>query len=85
MLQNFRRWCRRCVAVFTAVGAAITLQRRQMLLKKKKIAVGYRRYATHLTAVGVGVTVSQSSAGIWRECGRSCTMGTFYSLGKRLR
>ena len=31
--SNFRRWCRRCVAVFTAVGAAVTLRRRQMLLK----------------------------------------------------
>ena len=31
--SNFRRWCRRCVAVFTAVGAAITLRRGQMLLK----------------------------------------------------
>ena len=31
--KKFRRWCRRCVAVFTAVGAAITLRRRQMLPK----------------------------------------------------
>ena len=31
--SNFRRWCRRCVAVFTAVGAAITLRRGQMLHK----------------------------------------------------
>ena len=31
--SNFRRWCRRYVAVFTAVGAAITLWRGQMLLK----------------------------------------------------
>ena len=37
--KNFRRWCRRCVAVFTAVGAAITLRRRQML-QKKFFAVG---------------------------------------------
>ena len=29
--SNFRRWCRRCVAVLTAVGAAITLRRGQML------------------------------------------------------
>ena len=25
--SDFRRWCTRCVAVFTAVGAAITLRR----------------------------------------------------------
>ena len=31
--KNFRRWCRHYVAVFTAVGAAITLWRGQMLLK----------------------------------------------------
>ena len=31
--SNFCRWCRRCVAVFTAVGAAITLRRGQMVLK----------------------------------------------------
>ena len=31
--SNFRRWCRRCDAVFTAVGAAITLRRGRMLLK----------------------------------------------------
>ena len=31
--SNFRRWCGRCDAVFTAVGAAITLRRGQMLLK----------------------------------------------------
>ena len=31
--SNFRRWCRRYDAVFTAVGAAITLWRGQMLLK----------------------------------------------------
>ena len=30
---NFGRWCRRCVAVFTAVGAAITLRRGYTLLK----------------------------------------------------
>ena len=30
---NFRRWCRRYDAVFTAVDAAITLRRGQMLLK----------------------------------------------------
>ena len=31
--SNFRRWCRRCVTVFTAVDAAITHWRGQMLLK----------------------------------------------------
>ena len=31
--SNFRRWCRRYDAVFTAVGAAIILWRGQMLLK----------------------------------------------------
>ena len=31
--QNFRRWCRRYDAVFTAADAAITLRRGQMLLK----------------------------------------------------
>ena len=30
---NFRRWCRRYDAVFTAADAAITLRRGQMLLK----------------------------------------------------
>ena len=30
--SNFRRWCRRYDAVFTAVDAAITLWRGQMLL-----------------------------------------------------
>ena len=31
--SNFRRWFMRCVAVFTAGGAAITLRRGQMLPK----------------------------------------------------
>ena len=30
---NFRRWCKRYDAVFTAADAAITLRRGQMLLK----------------------------------------------------
>ena len=39
-VKKFRRWCTRCVAVFTAVGAAITLRRGQTL--QKFFAVGVR-------------------------------------------
>ena len=69
---NFRRWCRRCVAVFTAVGAAITLRRGQM--PQKIFAVGVdvtspfyccwccyyttaRVNAAQIFAVGVGVAL----------------------------
>ena len=52
--SNFRRWCRRYDAVFTAVDAAITLWRGRMLLKFSQLVSalcypffcrGCRRYA----------------------------------------
>ena len=43
--SNFRRWCTRCVAVFAAVGVAITLRRGQTLQKN------FRRWCRHCVAV----------------------------------
>ena len=68
--SNFRRWCRRYDAVFTAVGAAITLWRGQMLLKFSPL-VSALCYPFFFCRVYGRL--------------RSCTTGTFYSLGKRLR
>ena len=52
---NFRRWCRRYDAVFTAADAAITLRRGQMLLKFSPLvpALGhpfFRRWCTRYAA-----------------------------------
>ena len=70
--SNFRRGCGRCDAVFTAVGAAITLRRRQMLLKFSPLVYALRcRFyccwscyyttaranAAQIFAVGVGVVM----------------------------
>ena len=67
--SNFRRWCRRYDAVFTAVGAAITLWRGQMLPKFSPLvsALCYPFFA-------VGTDVYAVARRVF-----------FYSLGKRLR
>ena len=67
---NFRRWCRHSDAVFTAVDAAITLRRGQMLLKFSPLVYALRcRFyccwcfyyttaranAAQIFAVGVGI------------------------------
>ena len=52
--SNFRRWCRRYDAVFTAVDAAITLRRGQMLLKFRRWCRGYDAV---FFAVGAAVTL----------------------------
>ena len=52
--SNFRRWCRRCVDVFTAVGAAITLRRGQMLHKYSPLVYALR---CCFTAVDAAITL----------------------------
>ena len=51
---NFRRWCRRYHAVFTAADAAITLRRGQMLLNFRRWC---RRCVAVVTAVGAAITL----------------------------
>ena len=67
--SNFRRWCRRYVAVFTAVGAAITLWRGQMLLKFSPLVSAL----CYPFCRGYG-RLRSCTTGLF-----------FYSLGKRLR
>ena len=70
--SNLRRWCRRCVAVSTAVDAAITLRRGQTLQKFSPLVYALRcRFnccwccyyttakanAAKIFAVGIGVTL----------------------------
>ena len=52
--SNFRRWCMRCNAVFTAADAAITLRRGQMLLNFRRWC---RRCVAVFSAVGVAITL----------------------------
>ena len=52
--SNFRRWCTRCVAVFTAVGAAITLRRGQTLQKFSLLVYALR---CRFTAVSAAITL----------------------------
>ena len=54
MLVEFRRWCRRYAADFTAVGAAITLRLGPMLAEFRRWC---RRYAADFTAVGAAFTL----------------------------
>ena len=53
---NFRRWCRRYAADFTAVGVAFY--------------TSARVNAARFSAVGVGVTLPKFFSGIWRGRGR---------------
>ena len=54
MLAEFRRWCRRYAADFTAIGAAITLWLGHTLPKFRRWC---RRYAAVFTAVGAAITL----------------------------
>ena len=52
---NFRRWCRRYDAVFTAVGAAYYTTAR--VNAAQIFAVGRRHYDAVFTAVGAAITL----------------------------